>query len=84
MKRVHEETHEAARYAATVKWWRQRVAHLTVVEVAHRTGYSGAAIYRLERGYNTLGKPIKLPAWRRYFKALQRVAQSKNIKGPGE
>ena len=82
LKHVHEETHTGKSNAARVFWWRQHVAKLTVVELAALTGYSAPAIYRLERGFNSLGKPFQSPVWTRYFKALQALAQSRGVKGP--
>ena len=86
-KRVHEETHageeaQAECNAERALHWRRDIAQLSVLELAALTGYSATAIYRLEYGYNSLGRPFQHPVWTRYFKALPSVAEVLIVEEP--
>jgi hypothetical protein len=70
------------RAAAKLQWWRKVTMGLTVVELSNLVAYSPEAIYRFERGYNSLGEPFGLATWRRYVAACNRVAKDKGKPGP--
>jgi hypothetical protein len=70
------------RAAAKLQWWRKVTMGLTVVELSKLVAYSPEAIYRFERGYNSLGEPFGLNTWRRYVTACKQLAASKGKPGP--
>lgn len=75
---------ETVRQASRVQWWRRNEMQMSVTELARHTGYQAAAIYRLERGYNSKGKPFGANAWKRYLQACQNLAHKRGRRGPCE
>ena len=78
---IIEETHATKDEGARAAWWRTNIVKLTVKELADLTGYSAQAIYLMERGINSAGKPVEPWAWQRYRMTcagvqLQIVAQA--------
>jgi hypothetical protein len=72
----------AERAAAKLKWWRQHTMGMTVVELSKAIPYGVEAIYRFERGYNSLGEPFGINTWRRYLAACQDIAKAKGKPAP--
>ena len=61
------------REAIRAKHWRTNVVKLKREELADLTGYTPQAVYLMERGINSSGRPVADWVWHRYRMACAAV-----------